>query len=65
MQYADTSELVAAIVARKHTCGPECLCLHLRKIPEIRYALEKMGVKPAGRSVFQRVEMWIAESVRI
>jgi hypothetical protein len=45
MHYADASELVAEIVAHKHPCDPDCLCWRLRTVPEIKAALDKMGVK--------------------
>ncbi len=44
MFYAEGSELVAELILGKHSCGPDCLCWKLRRVPAIEEALVKLGV---------------------
>lgn len=44
MFYAEGSELVAEVILGEHSCGPDCVCWKLRRIPAIKEALAKLGV---------------------
>jgi hypothetical protein len=55
MQYADGSELVAQLIMRPHSCGPDCCCFDIRKIPAIEEALVKMGV-PRHETINEAIE---------
>jgi hypothetical protein len=55
MFYADGHELVAEMIVGKHSCGPDCLCWNLRRVPAIEEALLKLGV-PKLRTINEATE---------
>ena len=55
MYFADGSELVAELILGEHSCGPDCLCWKLRRIPAVEEALTKLGV-PKFRSINEATE---------
>jgi hypothetical protein len=45
MVTADIAELIAEFIYRAHKCGSDCPCWELRKIPEVKYALQKVAAE--------------------
>jgi len=43
---SEVAELVAELILnQKHTCGPDCLCWKLRRVPAINEAIGKLHVQ--------------------
>jgi hypothetical protein len=55
MHFADGSKLVAELILGELSCGPDCLCWRLRRVPAVEESLAKLGV-PKFRTINEATE---------